>query len=326
MVQIRNYNKKNINISFIIPAYNEEKYLPKVLAAIQELVSSLTYEIIVVDNGSTDSTVNIAHEFGAMLLQDSSKTVAGLRNLGAEHATGDVLIFLDGDVIITEGWSRNIFKVLSSMKQNNRIITGSRCGISLQPTWIERYWFAPMIQERSNYMNSGHLIISRAVFYEIGRFDGSLVTGEDWEFSIRAKQKEIAIINNQELRVIHEGYPKTLRQFIRREKWHGIQDASNMRSFFKSKPAILAILYWLSGILGIVLSTYYGIVSYVLIGVIINAAICIFATVNKQKQFPLNKGAYFLLYNVYFFARGLSFIELLFKKISYYALNLNDAS
>lgn len=326
MVQIRNYDKKNINISFIIPAYNEEKHLPKVFATINQLINDLVYEIIVVDNGSTDSTVKIAQEFGAKVLTDPSGTIASLRNLGADCAIGEVLVFLDADVFITPKWAKEIVSLTSKLEENNRIVTGSRCGISANPSWIEKYWFLPMTLEESNYMNSGHLIIDREIFNEIGGFNDTLITGEDYEFCMRAKQKGIVIINNPKLHVIHEGYPKTLKQFIRREKWHGIQDASNMRSFLKSKPAILAILYWLSGIFGIVLSTYYGIVSYVLIGVIINAAICIFATINKQKQFPLNKGAYFLLYNVYFFARGLSFIELLFKKISYYALNLNDAN
>ena len=209
-------NRNIVNISFIIPAYNEEKHLPKVLATINQLLSDLAYEIIVVDNGSTDSTVNIAQEFGANVFSSSDMTIAGLRNLGAECAIGKILVFLDGDVFITSMWAKEISKVISAFQHNKHIITGSRCGISLQPTWIERYWFAPMIQERSNYMNSGHLIIDKEIFNEIGGFNDTLVTGEDWEFSMRAKQNGITIINNPELHVIHEGYPKTLMQFVRK--------------------------------------------------------------------------------------------------------------
>lgn len=300
-------NRNIVNISFIIPAHNEEKHLPKVLATINQLISDLVYEIIVVDNGSTDSTVNIAQEFGAMVLQDSSKTIAGLRNLGAEYAMGKILVFLDADVIITPKWAKEIVNLTSKLDENNRIVTGSHCGISANPSWIEKYWFLPMTLEKSNYMNSGHLIIDRNVFHEIGGFNSDLITGEDWEFCMRAKQKGIAIINNPELSVIHEGYPKTLRQFIRREKWHGIQDFYDMKSFINSKPAIFAVLYWLLGILGIILSVYYKSITYIVSAIMINSTLCLLVTLYKRKQLPINMIFYFLLYNAYFFARGLSF-------------------
>jgi len=264
-----------------------------------------------VDNGSTDSTTSIAKEFGAKILTDYKKTIAGLRNTGAGFATGKILVFIDGDVIITKEWAENILKVISSLEENSRIITGARCGISEKQNWIERRWFLPMMREKSNYMNSGHLIVTKEIFQEIGGFDETLLTGEDWEFCMRAKEKGIEIINNPDLRVIHEGYPKTLRQFICREKWHGIQDVSDMKSFLKSMPALLAVLYWLTGILGIVLSIYHKSVIYFLAAFTANSMICLLAALNKRRQFPLNIFFYFFLYNVYFFARGLSFVEVL---------------
>ncbi len=310
-------SKGAVDISFIIPVYNEEENLPNVLSAIRQFVTNLTYEIIIVDNGSTDSTVSIAQEFGAKVLYNSSSTIAGLRNLGAQSAQGRVLVFIDGDVIITQGWAENISEVLSIIEQDKRVITGSRYGVRTKPSWIEKHWFLPMTQEKANYINGGNLIIDSDVFHEIGGFNDTLITGEDYEFCMRAKQKGIVIINNPKLHVIHEGYPKTLKQFIRREKWHGIQDVYNINSFLKSKPAILSMFYWLSGMAGIILFLYYKSLIYLMSAIFINTAICFLTTLFKRRQYPLSIFSYFLLYHVYFFARGLSLIERLFKIIPY---------
>lgn len=306
--------EKDVTISFIIPAYNEEKLLPKVLSSINLLVTSVSYEIIVVDNGSTDATPIIAKECGAKVIIDVSKTISGLRNLGASYAVGKVFIFIDSDVVITPVWAENISKVLLSIEQNKEIITGSRYGISKNPSWIEKYWFLPMTKEKSKYINGGHLIIHRYAFYKTGGFNDNLITGEDWEFCMRAKQMGITIVNNPDLHVIHERYPKTIRQFIRKEKWHGIQDFYDISTFLKSKPAIFALLYWLSGLCGIGFSLYYKSFIYIIMTIIINSIFCILATFYKRKQFPLNVGYYFLLYNVYFYARGLVLLERLFQR------------
>ena len=305
----------SVNLSFVIPAYNEEKLLPIMLSAIREQIESVSYEIIVVDNGSGDSTAEIAYRFGARVLVDSKRTIAGLRNLGASVATGTVLVFLDADVILTKEWAENVHSVFVSIHKNNQIITGSRYGIRDNASWIEKYWFLPMTEEKANYMNGGNLIIDRRVFYEIGCFDEALTTGEDFEFSMRAKEKGIEVINNPGLRVVHEGYPRTLRQFIKREKWHGIQDVHNIESFLKSWPAMLGALYWVSGTTGLIFSAFHKTGVYVIVTFIINSIFCIIATLNKRRQFRLNVAYYFVLYHVYFFARGLPLIEKILQEI-----------
>jgi len=303
-------------VSFIIPTYNEEVHLPKVLRSIRDHAVDLNFETIVVDNGSTDSTVEIAGQYGVKILKDSSETIAGLRNLGAGHSLGRVLVFLDGDVLITAEWAAEFGKVLSTLDSNKKLITGSRCGISSDSNWIEKCWYLPMIHEPASYMNSGHLIIRRDLFFELGGFNENLITGEDWELSKRAQKKGITILNNPHLRVIHEGYPKTLREFVRRERWHGLQDFRDIKSFITSKVALITVLYWIIGIAGIALSIYFRSIFYIIMGLIINSILCIVATLRKQRQFPLNIFVYFLLYHVYFFSRGLSVGNRLFRSKS----------
>lgn len=301
-------------ISFIIPAYNEEGLLPVVLSAVRNNVHKIPYEMLVIDNGSTDKTVSVARNHGARILEDPNKTIAGLRNLGVKHSTGSILIFLDADVIITEAWGQNISQTILEITENRRVITGSRYGVRNNPSWIERCWFKPMTQEHANYINGGHLIVERHIFDEVRGFNDSLVTGEDWDFCMRAKKKGIRIVNNSDLYVVHEGYPKTLRQFIRREKWHGTQDFRSFNSFRSSKPAILATLYWCIGLFCLALSIYSKSMIYIFVGVALMSGICLVSTFKKRTQYELDLLSYFALFHVYFFARGLTLFEKLSNK------------
>ncbi len=93
------HETNSFKVSVIIPAQNREQTLPEVLHAIREDPS--VYEIIVVDDASTDSTVRISRELGAMTITLESNHGANYcRNLGASHASGDIFLFLDSDVVI----------------------------------------------------------------------------------------------------------------------------------------------------------------------------------------------------------------------------------
>src|SRR5205823_13957298 len=91
-------------ISFIVPAHNEEALLGRTLAAIHESVrvSREPYEIIVVNDASTDRTGEIAREHGVRVISVSHRQIAATRNAGAAAATGDILIFVDADTTVAE--------------------------------------------------------------------------------------------------------------------------------------------------------------------------------------------------------------------------------
>ena len=78
-------------ISVVIPAYNEEKYLEKTLNRLPK-----NLELIVVCNGCTDKTAQIAKKY-AKVISISDKNVSKARNLGAKNSSGKILIFLDAD-------------------------------------------------------------------------------------------------------------------------------------------------------------------------------------------------------------------------------------
>src|SRR5207237_7363763 len=88
--------------SFIIPAYNEELELSSTIASIRVAASGVAqpYEIIVVDDASTDATAELAAEAGARVISIDRRQIAAARNAGARAAQGDYLFFVDADTRI----------------------------------------------------------------------------------------------------------------------------------------------------------------------------------------------------------------------------------
>src|SRR2546429_3043864 len=89
-------------ISFIVPAYNEEHELSKTLAAIRTAASGAAqpYEIIVVDDASTDATPEIASRVGAKVIPINRRQIAAARNAGGRGGQGEDLFFIDADTRI----------------------------------------------------------------------------------------------------------------------------------------------------------------------------------------------------------------------------------
>jgi glycosyltransferase involved in cell wall biosynthesis len=91
-------------ISFIVPAYNEERLLGATLDALHAAgrAAGELYELVVVDDASTDRTAIIARRHGAVLVSVAHRQIAATRNSGAREARGELFIFVDADTIVNE--------------------------------------------------------------------------------------------------------------------------------------------------------------------------------------------------------------------------------
>jgi glycosyltransferase involved in cell wall biosynthesis len=137
------------DVSIVIPAYNEEGYLENLLTSIQRKLplSGLDYEVIVVDNGSTDSTSEIANRLSASTISITRRTISEARNIGAKKASSPVLAFLDADVRLTDLWVIELQTQYDTISETP-ILTGSRYIVREVPTWIESNWFTPLSQKK----------------------------------------------------------------------------------------------------------------------------------------------------------------------------------
>ena len=101
-------------ISFIVPAYNEERLLGATLDALHAAGRAVgeLYELVVVDDASTDRTALIAQRHGALLVSVAHRQIAATRNSGAREANGELFIFVDADTIVNEAVVRSAVDAL----------------------------------------------------------------------------------------------------------------------------------------------------------------------------------------------------------------------
>jgi glycosyltransferase involved in cell wall biosynthesis len=103
-----------MDISVIVPAFNEKKRIRACLESIRAQRTALSYELIVSDSGSTDSTVSIARQYADRVVVCAERGTARARNEGARLAGGDILAFIDSDTTVLPGYLDTVYKALSN--------------------------------------------------------------------------------------------------------------------------------------------------------------------------------------------------------------------
>ena len=128
-------------LSFVVPAYNEEKYLAPTLAAIHEAARAVgePYEIVVANDDSTDATAQVARDGGARVVDVHKRQIAGTRNAGAAAAKGDWLIFVDADTQVSEAVVRGAVEALRA----GAVGGGAAVRFDGGPRWV--HWMTPLI-------------------------------------------------------------------------------------------------------------------------------------------------------------------------------------
>lgn len=103
-----------MKVSVIVPAYNEENYLASCLRSLKEQDYTGDWEIIVVDNASTDNTGQVARSFGAKVVYCARKGVVFARQAGVDAAQGDIIVQADADAMLPPGWLSRIVRRLTA--------------------------------------------------------------------------------------------------------------------------------------------------------------------------------------------------------------------
>ncbi|MDH5611269.1 MAG: glycosyltransferase [Gammaproteobacteria bacterium] len=305
-----------LKISFIIPAYNEEA---RIKTTIEEILKSIPEgfdaEIIVVDHGSQDKTREIVSEMSVPVMLHPGGTIASLRNFGVKHAVGDILVFVDADVLLTESWMHRFQEIAPSLASGKQILTGSWVSVPVNPNWIEKNWFKPLQKGSNTHINSGHMIISKKLFDKIGGFNEELETGEDFEISMRAKSFGLDIVDDVQLVAVHEGYPQNIKEFFLRELWHGKGDAYTLYSLVTSKVAVVSLFFLCLHLM--FLHTFLFSEKIILQAFIAAAIflIVMLVTIAKYRCATLKEIiCNMFLYYIYFWARSFSLMTLFSRK------------
>ena len=210
--------ESNITTSVIVPVFNDPL---GILTTLNSLVSQKfdeIYEIIIVDNNSTDNTYETIKNFiknnknktraKIKLLQENKKSSYATRNKGIKHSQGELLCFLDSDMWVDDSYLQKIYSTYRSSKTDYFYL-----GCNVKIIMDKKNVF-----EKTNlltgfpikkYINKGHfaptccLITNRAVIKKVGIFNDNLVSGGDWEFGQRVYRNNIQQRYGEKITVYH---------------------------------------------------------------------------------------------------------------------------
>jgi GT2 family glycosyltransferase len=213
--------------SVVIPVFNGEETLGDLLAALktQAGVPGL-FEIIVVDNGSTDRTAEITRAHGALLLHQPVRGPSAARNLGLARAQSDIVLFTDADTVPSRRWLASLLAAFDDPEVV--LATGPIYG--WQPaTGAERFASAHkgFTREQSAehplhpFAHGMNVAVRRKAALEIGGWDETMSSGEDVDFSIRLRKQFGAPIRFVDQAVLFHKHRRTDEALWKQARWHG---------------------------------------------------------------------------------------------------------
>jgi glycosyltransferase involved in cell wall biosynthesis len=180
-----------MHLSIVIPAFNEARLIERCLQSVAgsiaaNLHAGFTSEIIVVDNNSTDNTAELARPAGAQVVFEPINQIGRARNTGAAQATGDWLLFLDADSLLSPGLLADILQMIAS---GQYVGCGSTLRMDGLPWWANltlQFWTSVSVLCR---WAAGALVVCRRdAFQEVGGFDQELYALDEIRLSKQLKQ------------------------------------------------------------------------------------------------------------------------------------------
>jgi glycosyltransferase involved in cell wall biosynthesis len=176
-------------ISFVVPAYDEERLLGATLGAIHATARACgeAYEVIVADDASSDRTAEVAAAHGARVVSVAHRQIAATRNSGARASSGERLIFVDADTIVDEAVVRAALAALRSgavgggaaVRMDGVLPLYARI---VTPLLVRVFRFA-------GFACGCFVFCTRAAFEAAGGFDETMFGAEELTFS-RALQRQ----------------------------------------------------------------------------------------------------------------------------------------
>ena len=216
-------SKENpLTISVVIPAYNEEKYLPLTLQSIKK--QSLTpFEIIVADNNSTDRTAEIAKEYGARVVHVKEQGNVYAMKGGLDAARGDIIAGVDADTVVSTNW----IEVINSAFRDDQVVgaTGSiRIADKTAFTSLNNFFYFIFLQINF-WLGLPHLVgfnyaVRKDTYHKIGGVNIKYEMSSDVELGLRLKKfGKVVLVKKMQvapsMRRWEKGWIKTAIQYGR---------------------------------------------------------------------------------------------------------------
>lgn len=212
-----------MRVSVVVAVRNEVSHLHRCLEALvrQDYPPDLL-ELIVVDGHSTDGTQDLLEQYPVRVLEDGGIGVAEARNRGIECASGDVVVFTDGDCVPHPTWVSTIVQRFRA----DPLLAGVAGSLRMAQTGNVISWFEDQ-HTRTFYRGfiTSNIAYRRDILLEVGGFDPALRCAEDWDLLWRVVDEGYEVAYEPRALVIHAPVEiATWRTYLRKQFWYGRSD------------------------------------------------------------------------------------------------------
>ena len=179
-------------ISIVIPTFNEEKYVERLLVSLcNQTIPRKDYEIIIVDGGSTDRTVEICRKYADKIIMQETPTVGGARNDGVKHAEAEIIFTTDADCIVTPDI---LEKIINDFNNHPEVVMIYGVVTPLENNLKYAFLlelnnvFVKILYRLRIYMSVGSNIAFRKRFFNLVKGFPTVGAGDDYGFSFRMRR------------------------------------------------------------------------------------------------------------------------------------------
>ena len=241
------------SLSVVIPVYNSETVIERCLKSVVDAIPE-SKEIIVIDDGSTDNTSEIASQFPVRLFRLTGHFgLAEAKNKGLALSTGDIVVFIDSDTIL----DKDIFVELVSALGRDRVggvggvVLPIKSSVFSDSLTVRLFGYSPISEKKIREIDStpgGCSAYHRKVLMEIGGFDTNLYAmhpgAEDFDLNIRIRKAGYKLLVVPSAKIYHE-HPTTFLKLVRKWFSYGVSFFNVCRKHRLNRE-IIQILGWVS--------------------------------------------------------------------------------
>jgi len=227
-------------ISVVIPALNEEKYLPDCLKSLRNQEYTGPYEIIIADNGSTDNTIRIAQDFQARVVPcPEKKNVFYARQIGADAAQGDIIAQADADTLYPRNW---LSRIADRFEKHPEMVAVTGRYVYTEPPWwavveyvirtLTNMWTVPILG-RPWVVSGATFAFRREIFVKLGGYHDIVYAPDQWGIASRLNRAGKVAFDSK-LRVITS--PRSVKKPIFRIFKEGLINWGRWVKYLLKKP------------------------------------------------------------------------------------------
>lgn len=210
-------------VGIVIPMFNESRHIGRTLQAVGAAAQAagVAFQVVVVDNGSSDDSPRIARALGAEVLSLPGLSIGALRNRGAAACDCDWLAFIDADIEVPRTW---LSSLLALHREDRADIFALDCDTPGQAPWFAIAWQRRTLRagdllQRQQWLPSPNLLMPRRWFDAVGGFNESLRSGEDKDFTLRLHEAGARLAVLRYPVVLHWGYEGSWKEWLGKEMW-----------------------------------------------------------------------------------------------------------